>query len=286
MPLPRYLRRQRILGVFLAICIWFVTLLHAATVQLTWDAPVWPAGQTPMALMSYVLERDGVEIARPVAPPYGDTVESGTYTYTVRALYAGAILSEQSNAVAVTVAALPFLAVPINLACVFVPGTVPTFTCQAANVTPQGPYPLRPVGTVTVKAVDSQEIQGEDGRAINAVDGNPATKWVTQWVSAQPPLPHILTLDLGVGMWCDGLRYLPRQDGNQNGNLTSYRVEGSPDLATWTVLASGSWMVDASEKIVRFAAVKYRYVRLVGVLSNGTPYANAAEVGVFAVPGP
>jgi len=67
-----------------------------------------------------------------------------------------------------------------------------------------------------------------------------------------------------------------------NGTVTSYRVEGSPDLATWTVLVSGQWALDASEKVMRFAPVKSRYVRLVALGSNGTPYASAAEVGLFA----
>jgi len=133
-----------------------------------------------------------------------------------------------------------------------------------------------------VAAVDSQEMSGEDGHAINAVDGQPTTLWHTQWQAAQPPLPHMLTFDLGAAFWCDGVRYVPRQDGNQNGMITSYRIEGSADLTTWTVLDLGAWALDASEKVVRFAAVKYRYVRLTALESNGTPYASAAEVGVFA----
>src|SRR6266850_6757179 len=142
--LPRYLRIRLLIGMLLALALWLITLAHAATVQLTWDAPVWPAGQTPVALLSYVLERDAIEIARPLAPPYSDTVAPGTYTYAVRALYAGNQLSAPSNAVVVTVVAPPPLPAPANFACVFVPGSVPTFTCQAVSSIPAGPYPLRP----------------------------------------------------------------------------------------------------------------------------------------------
>jgi len=275
----------------LVLVIWLIMLIalaHAATVQLTWDAPVWPAGQTPLPLVSYVLERDGTEVARPLAPPYSDAVEPGTYTYTVRALYAGNQLSDPSNAVTATVAAPPPVPVPTNFACVFIPGTLPTFTCQAAVVSgpPAGPYPLRPIGTITAQADSAETLGQSGGPAALAVDGQLATFWHTQYVNAAPPLPHTLTLDLGAVLWCDGLRYVPRQDGNHNGNLTSYRVETTTDLVTWSVAASGTWMEDSAEKTVRFPATKARYVRLVGVLSNGTPYASAAEVGIFAAPVP
>src|SRR6266446_3459454 len=278
--LPRYLRIRFILGILLALVIWLVTLAHAATVQLTWDAPVWPAGQTPLPLVSYVLERDNTEVARPLAPPYSDTVEPGTYTYAVRALYSASQVSEPSNTVSVTIAAAPPVSVPTTFGCVLTPGTPPTFVCEAASTTPPGPYPLRPVGTVTVAAFDSQETIGGDGRALNAIDGKSTTYWHTQWQAAQPPLPHLLTLDLGSVMWCDALRYVPRQDGNPNGIITSYRVETSSDLATWTSVGIGAWALTGNEKIVRFPATKTRYVRLVVLVSNGTPYASAAEVGI------
>lgn len=286
MPLPRYLRTRLILGALLAVVIWLVTLAHAATVQLTWDAPTWPPGQTPIALLSYVLTRNGTEIARPLAPPYSDVVEPGTYTYAVRALYAGNQLSDPSNAVTATVAAPPPVPVPTNFACVFAPGTIPTFTCQAAVVSgpPAGPYPLRPVGALTAQA-DSQETVAEPGQATLAVDGISTTLWHTEWSQRSPVLPHTLTLDLGAVFWVDGLRYLPRQDAQElNGTITSYRLEASTDLVTWAPVTASTWALDSTEKAVRFPVIKARYVRLVALVSNGTPYASAAEVGIFAVP--
>ena len=88
-------------------------------------------------------------------------------------------------------------------------------------------------------------------------------------------------------MLCDGLAYLPRQDGDVNGMLTSYRLEASTDLAVWKILMSGTWVVDKMEKVVRFVATKARYVRLVALASaNNGPWASAAEVGIFAAPAP
>lgn len=269
-------------------CLGAYALVHAATVNLAWDAPVWPPDKIPLPLLNYILARDSTEIARPQATSYRDTVEPGTYTYTVRALYdggleVGGLLSVESNAVVVNAGVPTPPSSATTFTCQFVPAAVPTFTCQALDSTPAGPYPLRPVGSITVSAVDSQDHGYE---AARAVDGNPGTFWHTQWQAAAPPLPHSLTLDLGAVLWCDGVRYVARQDGNTNGTITSYRLEESSDLVTWATVTSGTWALDSSEKVARFAAIKTRYVRLVALVSNGSPYASAAEVGVFATPVP
>jgi hypothetical protein len=44
---------------------------------------------------------------------------------------------------------------------------------------------------------DSEETQAEDGRVVNAFDGNPATIWHTQWSAASPAYPHWITINLG-----------------------------------------------------------------------------------------
>jgi len=48
--------------------------------------------------------------------------------------------------------------------------------------------------TLKVVKVDSEETAGEDGRGINAVDGNPNTIWHTQWKDASPAHPHEIIL--------------------------------------------------------------------------------------------
>lgn len=244
----------------------------ALRVTLAWDAVVPPAGQA--GPVGYVLTRNGVEVQRTPDPHALDPLPGpGTYTYTVQATAQGA-MSAPSNAVQVT--AQP-------LTCLYTTSPA-AFTVQCATppVVPPGPYPRLAVGRVTVQAVDSQDA-GYEGPL--AVDGSTATFWHTNWRGAAPPLPHTLTLDLGAVLWVEGVAYLPRQDGNSNGTLTSYRLETSTDLTTWTEAVSGTWPLNASEKTIRFPALQARYVRLVGLVSNGTPYASAAELGVFATEG-
>lgn len=246
----------------------------ALSISLAWDVALPQAAQ--VAPEGYVLTRNGFEVLRTTYTHVIDVLpRPGTYVYTVEA-FVGAAVSAPSNAVSVT-------AQTLTCAYTQVSGGFTIACVDATAIPPAGPYPRLAVGHMIVQAVDSQETVGEDGRAINALDGQPHTIWHTQWVASSPPLPHALTLDLGAVLWVDGLSYLPRQSGGSNGTLTRYRLDTSQDLITWTALPSGSWPNDPTEKTVRFAAVKARYVRLVALLSNGTPYASAAEVGVYAV---
>jgi beta-galactosidase len=70
---------------------------------------------------------------------------------------------------------------------------------------------------------DSEETDGDDGRADNIFDLQSTTFWHTQWDGAQPAHPHQIVLDLGGKETISGLRYLPRQD-SPNGRIKDYRV--------------------------------------------------------------
>jgi hypothetical protein len=126
---------------------------------------------------------------------------------------------------------------------------------------------------------DSQETSGEDGRARNAIDGDPGTLWHTEWVSANPQHPHHLTIDLGGAETVTGLRYLPRQDG-ANGRVARYQVFTSEDGLRWEQAAEGSFENRARPATVRFdAAVRARYVKFVALSEvTGNPWSSAAEL--------
>ena len=70
---------------------------------------------------------------------------------------------------------------------------------------------------------DSEEVQSENGGADLVFDLQFTTVWHTQWADAQPGHPHQVVIDLGAVHTAAGLRYLPRQNG-ENGRVKDYRV--------------------------------------------------------------
>src|SRR5215831_16497384 len=167
-----------------------------------------------------------------------------------------------------------------SMTCTGPGGTASASTTVSIN-TPVGS--LIPQQQFRVVSVDSQELVGENGAATNAIDGNPATIWHTEWFQQTAPLPHTLVLDLGAQYQVDGFRYLPRQDGIDNGTIASYQFYVSPDGTTWgNAVTAGILAADTTEKTVRFPATLGRYVRLV-VLSeiNGNAWTSAAELNIF-----
>lgn len=73
-----------------------------------------------------------------------------------------------------------------------------------------------------VYASSEEATSGET--AQKAIDGDPQTRWHSQWQGATPPPPHALVLDLGAPARIAGLRYLPRQDGNSSGLTREWRL--------------------------------------------------------------
>jgi beta-galactosidase len=75
----------------------------------------------------------------------------------------------------------------------------------------------------TIAYVDSEERVGEDGAAENAIDGQTANFWHTEWKDAQPNHPHRLILNLGKLQTISGIRYVPRQ-GQGGGRIKDYKI--------------------------------------------------------------
>ncbi len=139
--------------------------------------------------------------------------------------------------------------------------------------------PTRPVA---VTYVDSQETAGEDGRAVNAIDGNPATFWHTEWSLHEPRPPHEIQLDLGAQRSVCAITYVPRAAGN--GWFGDYEFYLSTDGQNWgQPVAKGRFPATAETKWVPIAATNARYLRAVELNEvNGNPWATAAEISVDA----
>ena len=145
------------------------------------------------------------------------------------------------------------------------------------------PLPLPRTGW-TVTASD-EEISGETGRAVNVLDGDATTFWVS---AGTEPLPHSITIDTGVAQPISGFRYLPRPDV-PDGRIGSFEITVSTDGATWEPpVASGTWADSSEEKDVTFTAVSARYVRLQAITEAGGrgPWSSAAEINLVGEAAP
>jgi beta-galactosidase len=84
----------------------------------------------------------------------------------------------------------------------------------------------------TVAYASSEELEREDGSALNAINGQASDYWITAR-AAGATHPHRLVLDLGHGVDVAGLRYTPRQgkDG-VTGRIRHFRVYVGDRLAS------------------------------------------------------
>jgi beta-galactosidase len=88
----------------------------------------------------------------------------------------------------------------------------------------------------TIAYVDSEERVKEDGSALNAINGQTADFWHTEWSQAQPGHPHRLVVDLGQTVVVSGFRYTPRAgDLSVGGRIKGYRVYVGASLAKPTL---------------------------------------------------
>ncbi|MBA6337063.1 discoidin domain-containing protein [Colwellia sp. BRX8-7] len=142
----------------------------------------------------------------------------------------------------------------------------------------------------------SEELSGEgadNGNAIHAIDGDPATFWHTNWSEAQEGahvFPFTFTIALGDTYNINKFDYLPRVD-RVAGAIETYEVFVSTDGVTFTSVASGTWLGDNDLKEAMFTTVAASHVQLVittalidSAATDGLEadsYAIAAEFNVF-----
>ena len=137
------------------------------------------------------------------------------------------------------------------------------FLSGTAGPPPPPSIPLISKVGWTLKYASSEETADEDGRAINAFDGNPNTYWISRWLTNPAAPPHILQIDLGAARSIQGFRYLPRQDGYDIGNIGQYEFLLSMDGVNWgSPVAAGTFTNSRTEKEVLFASQTGRYIQL------------------------
>jgi hypothetical protein len=140
----------------------------------------------------------------------------------------------------------------------------------------------------TLLFADSEETQGENGRATNAFDDSASTLWHTKYSGDTDQLPHEIQIDLGATYQLDGFRYLPRQDKDENGMVARYELYASMDRTAWgTAVATGTFNSDRNEKRVMFTRKNARYIRLVALSEiNGGAWTSVAELDLIGSAAP
>ncbi|WP_416966844.1 alpha-L-fucosidase [Streptomyces sp. 4F14] len=100
---------------------------------------------------------------------------------------------------------------------------------------------------------DSEE-SGKGNTAAKAVDGSTATRWC----AADGSTGHWLTVDLGAATSLTGVRIAWEKDATNY----RYKVEGSSDNSTWTMLADRTDTTSAGQTQTAVFSASVRYVRV------------------------
>lgn len=138
--------------------------------------------------------------------------------------------------------------------------------------------------------IDSAELTAsasshqDNGSAPSKVlDSDDTTMWHSAWDITT--MPHWLQLTFnGEAKAVNGITYVPRQSGNNNGVLTKYEILGSNDGENFTTIKTGTLANNKDTKEITFDKVTYKHIRIKfveAVNNNGsasTVLLHAAEV--------
>ena len=157
-------------------------------------------------------------------------------------------------------------------------------TKPPAAVAPESKPAAAPAGKLTLKVVkvDSEETAGEDGKGANAVDGDTATIWHTQWQDNSPPCPHEIIIELAPPATIKGFTYLPRQDDVVNGTIKDYEFYVSADGVDFgQPVKKGTFENSKDLKTVTFDPKQCRFIKLKALSEvNDAEWTSAAEINV------
>lgn len=159
----------------------------------------------------------------------------------------------------------------------FAVGSTPASDAINLKFTDTAATGLIPHTSLSVAGASSQQTSPNNS-AANAIDGNSATMWHTLW-DGSDKAPYI-TIKLNEVTSISQLTYVPRQDSNFNGNITSYNIYTSLDGVNFTKVATGTWADSKLTKNASFSKVDAKYVKLEVVSGHGG-FASASEIKLY-----
>ncbi len=135
------------------------------------------------------------------------------------------------------------------------------------------------------KIVSCDSQQGGNEKVENAIDGNDATFWHTQYNPSTPKCPHEIVVDMAKTYVVNSFTYKGRSDGSTNGRVRNYDVyfSNSPDV--WGApAASGTFENTGDPQTVSIPSKpKARYLRFViRSVADNRDYASVAELSIGA----
>ena len=137
---------------------------------------------------------------------------------------------------------------------------------------------------VTIKSAAASSYQGGEG-ADKAIDGQTSTIWHSNWGSGTSfPVTFTVTLDQTTHV--DYLRYIPRQDGNSNGNWNEVELSYAPTTGSNSFTKVGTYNLGGSSAAYDFylpgGGLECGKVRFT-IKSGANGFASAAEVEAYVI---
>ena len=135
----------------------------------------------------------------------------------------------------------------------------------------------------TVSTDNENPQAGNEGPITYAFDNNEVTFWHSNY-SPYQALPATVEIDMKEGHTINQFDYLPRQDGNTNGQITKYELYIKENAADeYQKVSEGELAANASLKKITFDAANARYIKFValeGTGNGGKSFACASEFTV------
>lgn len=141
------------------------------------------------------------------------------------------------------------------------------------------------IENIPLVAIYTSSEEPDDGEGFYLTDGDPSTIWHTMYSVTVATFPHWVDFDAGEKKMIKGVRYLPRQDGNNTGNIREYEIYVSQDGRNWgEPVEKGTFANDMNMKSVNFKSpVEGRFIRFMTLSAqDGREYATGAEFEVLA----
>lgn len=135
----------------------------------------------------------------------------------------------------------------------------------------------------TVSTDNENPQAGNEGPITYAFDNNEVTFWHSNY-SPYQALPATVEIDMKEVHTINQFDYLPRQDGNTNGQITKYELYIKENAADeYQKVSEGELAANASLKKITFDAANARYIKFIaleGTGNGGKSFACASEFTV------